>query len=262
MQLQGHFLVIDDILDGSETRRGVPCWYKKDGVGLNAMNDSILLEKGLYSILRKYFATSKCYIHMIELFHDITMKTAMGQALDLFCIKDGKPNLEIFTMKRYDAIVKYKTAYYTFQLPIALAMYMANKYDEELHRQAKTILLEMGHFFQVQDDFLDCFGDPEHTGKLGSDIEDGKCSWLAVVALQRSTKEQREIMEKYYGKPEIPEARDIVRNLYEDLGLPNTYAIYEEETYNLIKTHIQQISKGLPHELFFKLMDKMYRRNL
>lgn len=247
-------------MDGSETRRGAPCWYKREDVGLNAMNDAILVEKGLYSILRKYFSNTPLYLPAMELFHDITMKTSMGQALDAMCIKEGKPNFNAFTMKRYDAIVKYKSAYYTFQLPVALAMYMSNNFDEELHRQAKTILLEMGHFFQVQDDFLDCFGDSNVTGKFGTDIRDGKCSWLAVVALQRATQEQRAIMEKYYGKPD-PEATEIIKSLYEELGLPNTYAVYEEETYNIIRTHIQQISKGLPHELFFKFMEKLYRRS-
>lgn len=42
---------------------------------------------------------------------------------------------------------------------------------------------------------MDVFGDPEIMGKRGTDIEDGKCSWLAVVALQRATKEQREFFE-------------------------------------------------------------------
>lgn len=141
---------MDDVMDQSETRRGVPCWYKKDNVGLSAINDACLLENGIYSILRKYFSSHPSYIPVIELFHDITLKTSMGQCLDSMSHKDGKPNLEMFTMNRYNSIVKYKTAYYTFQLPIALAMHLANLNDPEMHRQAKTILLEMGQFFQIQ----------------------------------------------------------------------------------------------------------------
>lgn len=67
--------------------------------------------------------------------------------------------------------------------------------DPEMFRQAKTILLEMGHLFQVQDDYLSCFGDSETCGKDNTDIEEGKCTWLVVVALQRATPEQRKILE-------------------------------------------------------------------
>ncbi|XP_019880038.1 farnesyl pyrophosphate synthase isoform X1 [Aethina tumida] len=257
--LQAFLLVMDDVMDQSETRRGVPCWYKKDNVGLSAINDACLLENGIYSILRKYFSSHPSYIPVIELFHDITLKTSMGQCLDSMSHKDGKPNLEMFTMNRYNSIVKYKTAYYTFQLPIALAMHLANLNDPEMHRQAKTILLEMGQFFQIQDDFLDCFGDPKLTGKQGTDIREGKCTWLAVVALQRASPAQRQIMEEHYGQSN-PESIEKIRCLYEELSLPNTYAVYEEESFNIIRTHIQQISKGLPHNLFFKLVEKIYKR--
>lgn len=67
-----------------------------------------------------------------------------------------------------------------------------------MHRQAKTILLEMGHFFQVQDDYLDCYGDSQVTGKQGRDIQEGKCSWLCVVALQRASPSQKKILEVCY----------------------------------------------------------------
>jgi len=47
----------------------------------------------------------------------------------------------------------------------------------------------------VQDDYIDCFGDPSLTGKVGTDIEDNKCSWLIVQALSRASNEQRSVLE-------------------------------------------------------------------
>lgn len=67
--------------------------------------------------------------------------------------------------------------------------------DPELHRQVEALLLEMGHFYQIQDDYLDCYGDTKIIGKNSRDIQEGKCTWLIVSALQRVTPEQRKILE-------------------------------------------------------------------
>ena len=56
----------------------------------------------------------------------------------------------------------------------------------------------MGHFFQVQDDYLDCFGDPAITGKIGTDIEDNKCGWVINKALLICIPEQRQTLEEHY----------------------------------------------------------------
>ena len=113
----------------------------------------------------------------------------------------------------------------------------------------------------MQDDFLDCFGDPAVIGKNGTDIQDGKCTWLAVVALQRANPSQRQLIENHYGSSNFEDVQKI-KDLYEELQLPHTYSVYEEATYDLLRTQIQQVTRGLPHDLFFKILDNIFRRSI
>ena len=98
-------------------------------------------------------------------------------------------------MSRHQLIVIYKTAYYSFYLPVALAMNMCGLTDETEYQLAASILIPLGEYFQVQDDYLDCYGAPEQIGKIGTDILDNKCSWNVNVALGCATPEQRKVLE-------------------------------------------------------------------
>ncbi|CAG9564055.1 unnamed protein product [Danaus chrysippus] len=256
-----HQLLLNDIMSGAEMRRGVPCWYRQTNVGMAAINDSSLIQSAMYSTLKRNFVNKPYYKNVLEMFNEMLLKCSIGNYLEKQIMKTDKPDLSLFTMEKYEAITKYKTSYYTFQMPVGLALLMAGVDDPETHRQAKTILLEMGEFFQIQDDFLDCFGEPSVIGKNGTDIQDGKCTWLAVVALQRATPAQKQLMEDHYGSSNVEDVQKI-KDLYEELQLPHTYSVYEEATYDLLRTQIQQVTRGLPHDLFFKILDNIFRQSI
>uniref|UniRef100_A0A1A9ZDG0 Asparagine--tRNA ligase N-terminal domain-containing protein n=1 Tax=Glossina pallidipes TaxID=7398 RepID=A0A1A9ZDG0_GLOPL len=60
------------------------------------------------------------------------------------------------------------------------------QHNESTNKSLQNFIQSSFYLRLVQDDFVDCFGKPEVTGKLGTDIQDNKCSWLAVVCMQRA----------------------------------------------------------------------------
>ncbi|ODM90902.1 Farnesyl pyrophosphate synthase [Orchesella cincta] len=248
--LHAGFLLLDDIMDASETRRGRQCWYKVDNLGLTAINDGMLLETSIYQILGKFFKDKNYFNQATKLIFDVMYQTVSGECLDL---RTGKERMEKYTMERYTAVVKYKTSLYSIYLPFALAMTMAEIDDPALFQEVRSVALEMGHFLQARDDFLDCFGDVEITGKVGTDIETCKCSWLFVVAMENCSPEQKKLLMENYGQPE-PEKVSVVKNLYDELRLEDMYRQYEEQAYNSICTQIQQMNNRLPKEVFLFML--------
>lgn len=67
--------------------------------------------------------------------------------------------------------------------------------SDDAYALALKILIPIGEYFQVQDDYLDCYGAPELIGKIGTDILDNKCSWNVNVALQNADERQRKILD-------------------------------------------------------------------
>ena len=227
-----------------------------------AINDAFMLESSIYIILKKHFKQHPAYIDIIELFHEVTFQTELGQLCDLITAPEDHVDLNNFSMDKYTFIVIYKTAYYSFYLPVALALYYLQLATPTNLKQAHDILIPLGEYFQIQDDYLDAFGDPTVIGKIGTDIKDNKCGWLVNQALLRCSPEQRLILDENYGrKDDAREAK--VKQLFHELDLQGLYSEYEEKRVGEIRKLIAQVdeSGGLKKEVFESFLAKIYKRS-
>ncbi|KAL0792918.1 hypothetical protein Bca101_064295 [Brassica carinata] len=256
--LQAYFLVLDDIMDNSVTRRGQPCWFRVPQVGMVAINDGILLRNHIHRILKKHFRGKPYYVDLVDLFNEVEMQTACGQMIDLITTFEGEKDLAKYSLPIHRRIVQYKTAYYSFYLPVACALLMAGE-NLENHIDVKNVLVDMGIYFQVQDDYLDCFADPETLGKIGTDIEDFKCSWLVVKALERCSKEQTEILYENYGKPD-PSNVAKVKELYKELDLEGVFKEYESKSYEKLIGVIEAHQSKAIQAVLKSFLAKIYKR--
>lgn len=69
--MQAYFLMADDIMDESITRRGQLCWYRKENVGMTAINDSIMVNNCLFFVLNKHFGEMDVYVKLVDLFNQV-----------------------------------------------------------------------------------------------------------------------------------------------------------------------------------------------
>lgn len=260
--LQAFFLVSDDIMDSSKTRRGSPCWYLVPKVKMIAINDAFMLESSIYILLKKHFRQEKSYVDLVELFHEVTFQTELGQLCDLLTAPEDDVNLDNFNMEKFTFIVIFKTAYYSFYLPVALSLHFCGFATPKNLQTAMDILIPMGEYFQAQDDYLDAFADPKVLGKIGTDIQDNKCSWLINQALKKVTPEQRKILEENYGQKNS-ECEAKVKALYHELKLAGFYENWEEERVADLRAKIEKVdeSEGLKKEIFEAFLKKIYKRS-
>ncbi|RDD43531.1 Farnesyl pyrophosphate synthase [Trichoplax sp. H2] len=256
--LQAFFLVADDIMDDSVTRRGQPCWFRNPEIGTIAINDSFMIESCIYKLLKKYFRSQPYYADLLDLMHETTYDTEVGQTLDLITAP-SYVDFSRFSIERYRAIVKYKTAIYSFYLPVALAMTMTKNNSEVDYQDARQVLMQMGEYFQIQDDFLDCFGDPKITGKIGTDIEDNKCSWLVVQALSIASEEQKKVLQDNYAKNDQVAVQK-VKDLYNELNLKQRYNDYEEQSYATLSEGINKIANQDLAKALHVFAKRIYKR--
>lgn len=71
-QFHTHQLLLNDIMEGTEMRRGAPCWHRRPDVGLDAVNDATLIQSAMYTTLRKHFGAKPYYKNVLETFNVVS----------------------------------------------------------------------------------------------------------------------------------------------------------------------------------------------
>lgn len=165
-------------------------------------------------------------------------------------------------MAKFSFIVVWKTAFYSFYLPVALALHYLQLASDSNLKQARDILIPLGEYFQAQDDFLDVFGTPEQIGKIGTDIQDNKCSWVINTAILRASPAQRKVLDENYGRKD-KEMEERVKVVFRELEIEQVYREYEEKRVQEIRALIAGVdeSQGLKREVFESFLGKIYKRS-
>ncbi|VWU49495.1 geranylgeranyl pyrophosphate synthase, putative [Hepatocystis sp. ex Piliocolobus tephrosceles] len=276
--LQASFLVADDIMDNGESRRNKHCWYLlKDVETKNAVNDIFLLYNSIYKLIEIYLQNESCYNDIISAFREATLKTIVGQHLDtnIFSKKysdiDRDIDLEnidvpehvtintkMINFNIYKNIVIHKTAYYSFFLPIICGMLLAGiSLDNIMYKKIENISCLMGEYFQVQDDYLDFFGDFNKTGKTRSDIQNNKLTWLLVKVFELCTESDKTIIINNYGRNNVSCVKNI-DSLYEKYNIKKHYNQYKEAQKDKILEAINQLChEGIEYVLKY-LMEVLF----
>ncbi|RLM73636.1 hypothetical protein C2845_PM15G23960 [Panicum miliaceum] len=227
-------------------------------VGLRGINDGILLKCHIARLIKKYFREKNYYIDISELWNEIGLQTSLGQMLDLISTHNGADELAKYNIEGYHRIVKYKTSYYSFYLPVACALLLSGAKLENFS-ELRDILIEMGVYFQAQDDYLDCFADPNTIGKIGTDIEDHKCSWLIVQALGHANINQIEVLLKNYGKKDSASVSK-VKSTYSTLDLKDMFSEFGDRAYKHLVTSIEAQHDRAVQEILKSFLKKIHRR--
>jgi farnesyl diphosphate synthase len=87
----------------------LPLPYKHPRVGMIAVNDAIMLQSSIFLLLKLHFRDQACYLNLIEIFHDVTYKTEMGQLVDVITAPEGVVDLGRFSLEKCVKFSSYLT---------------------------------------------------------------------------------------------------------------------------------------------------------
>tara|TARA_B110000259_G_scaffold97774_1_gene112979 strand:+ start:1977 stop:2951 length:975 start_codon:yes stop_codon:yes gene_type:complete len=175
-------LIHDDIMDAAPLRRGQETVHEKWDLNTGILSGDAMLIRA-YQLFENY--PPETFRELAKLFSKTALEVCEGQQYDI----DFETRLEV-SIPEYLKMIEYKTA-----VLVGAAMKMgaivANAAIEDQNR-CYEFGKNLGIAFQLQDDYLDAFGNPETFGKqVGGDILENKKTYLFLKAIENGTPEVR-----------------------------------------------------------------------
>jgi len=189
-------LVHDDIMDNAPLRRGHQTVHEKWDVNTGILSGDAMLILA-YQLFETY--EQKVFMQLAVLFSKTALEVCEGQQYDV----DFETRNDV-TISQYIKMIEYKTAVLigaSLQMGAIIAE-ASQSCQEKIYAFGKNL----GIAFQLQDDYLDAFGNPLTFGKqVGGDIIANKKTFLYLTALQKSTPaEAQELSSLFASMPKNP----------------------------------------------------------
>ena len=204
-------LIHDDIMDKAPLRRGQKTVHEKWNLNTGILSGDAMLIMA-YKLFEGY--NTKQFQELTALFSKTALEVCEGQQYDI----DFETRTDV-SIPEYLKMIEYKTA-----VLVAAAMQMgAIVADASMENQQKCYDFgrNLGIAFQLQDDFLDAFGDPKTFGKqVGGDIIENKKTYLYLKAMALGSEADKRKLKTLYGKNSVHSDEKIatVLQVFEQTG--------------------------------------------
>jgi geranylgeranyl diphosphate synthase type I len=228
--LQACALIHDDLMDGSDTRRGKPSIHRHfETIHVQDELDGFAPQYGLSAavllgdlalvwsdqMLNSAGLTTEQFARVFPYYNEMRVELMAGQFLDIH-----EQTQKTTSVDRSMKIARYKSGKYTIERPLHLGAAMSSKSSPQLFAALSAYGLPLGEAFQLRDDLLGVFGDPSITGKpAGDDLREGKRTVLIAMTNDRQSEAQREIARQHFGKPDLDaQGVEVLREIIESTG--------------------------------------------
>lgn len=225
-------LIHDDIMDKAPLRRGLPTVHTNYGESTALLAGDVMLVAA-YEYLNKI---KTAHLHrIIGLFNKTAKEVCEGQQLDMdFERRTG------VTLEEYVKMITLKTSVLlatSLQMGAVLGGAGVGN-QQHLYEFGKNL----GIAFQVQDDYLDCFGDPEKFGKQpGGDILSNKKTFLMIHTMSVATENQKAELQRLLST-DSPGKINKVLQLFRDCKADLWAQSLKEKYFEAAMTHLEDIA--------------------